>query len=87
MNVVHNEQQHRFEVSLGGATAFLAYQQAGERVVINHTEVPPQFEGQGIGGALVRAAVDHAHAQQLRVVARCPFARAYIQRHPELASP
>jgi predicted GNAT family acetyltransferase len=32
---------------------------------------------------LVRAAVNYARAHHLRVVPACPFARAYLQRHPE----
>jgi uncharacterized protein len=49
--------------------------------VLVHTEVKPELEGQGIGAELVRSALDYARRQNLRVVPRCPFAAAYIQRH------
>ena len=94
MEVVHNAAQHRFELHPDGIegqagpdadVAFLVYDQRGGRMILVHTEVPARFEGRGLGGMLVRAAVEYARAQQLRVVPLCPFARAYLQRHPEYA--
>jgi len=51
-----------------------------------HTEVPPEHEGQGYGGALAKAALDYARAEKLRVIPTCPFVRAYVKRHPEYAA-
>jgi predicted GNAT family acetyltransferase len=50
-----------------------------------HTEVPPALRGRHLGDTLVKAAFDHARAERLRVVAVCPFVRAYLRKHPELA--
>jgi predicted GNAT family acetyltransferase len=54
--------------------------------VLVHTAVPPELEGQGIGGTLVRAALERAASEGLTVVPLCPFARGWLQRHPEAAS-
>jgi predicted GNAT family acetyltransferase len=83
VNVVNNEARHRFELTLDEGVAFLTYDQRHETLVLIHTEVPGQFEGRGFGGLLVRTAVEYARAHGLRVVPQCPFARAYLQRHPE----
>jgi hypothetical protein len=56
-NVVRdNKQEGRFEMSLGeGKVAFIQYAEAVEGVVeLMHTGVPEEFEGQGIGGKLVK---------------------------------
>ena len=37
----------------------------------------------GVGSRLIRAALDSARDQGLRVVPQCPFVRAFIERHPE----
>ena len=62
-----------------------AYQRRGDRVVFTHTEVDPDAEGGGVGGTLVRGALDDVRAHGLRVVPRCPFVRAWIERHPDYA--
>jgi uncharacterized protein len=52
-------------------------------VTFLHTEIDPPFEGRGLGSKLARGALDDVRAQGFRVVARCPFIAAYIERHPE----
>jgi predicted GNAT family acetyltransferase len=34
---------------------------------------------------LIRAALDFAHFNQLKVVPVCPFVQAYLKKHPEAA--
>lgn len=57
----------------------------GSAVVLVHTGVEEGFEGQGVGGALVRAAVDELAAAGRVVRPDCPFARAWLERHPDHA--
>lgn len=83
LTVCHNPLDGRFEVEKDGHLAVLEYRLQGERMIITHTGVPPALEGQGIGSRLARAALDHARAQEWRVVALCSFVAAYIQKHPE----
>lgn len=85
VEVVNNAETHRFELTFDDGVAFLVYELRGDHIVLVHTEVPKAFEGRGCGSMLVRAAVDYARAHHLRVVPACPFARAYLQRHPEYA--
>ena len=54
-----------------------------ERIVFFHTEVRPEYEGQGLGGRLAAHALDSALASGRAVVALCPYIKAYVQRHPE----
>jgi hypothetical protein len=50
-----------------------------------HTEVPKALEGRGIGSGLIRGVLDAARSEGLKVKPVCPFAKAYIERHPEYA--
>jgi predicted GNAT family acetyltransferase len=43
------------------------------------------MEGHGVGGRLVTAAVDRAAGEKLTLVPLCPFARDWLERHPEVA--
>ncbi len=74
----------RYEIRDGDRVLGLAaYQHRGDQVVFTHTEVDPQAEGSGLGGRLVRAALDDVRAKGLQVVPRCSFVRGWIERHPE----
>ena len=83
--VSDNAAEHRFERETEHGTAVLAYRRDGDRLLLTHTEVPEPDEGAGHGGALVRAAFDHARREGLRVVPICPFVAAWLQRHPDQA--
>ena len=85
--VVDNQHDHRFEADVGGHLAgFAEYVAQPGRIVFTHTEVDPAYEGQGVGSALARRALDDARAHgSLRVVPRCPFIRGWIDRHPDYA--
>jgi predicted GNAT family acetyltransferase len=83
VEVVRNEDEGRWEADLGGALALLTYDEREGKLYLLHTEVPPEAEGQGIGGKLVKAALEHARGAGLKVVPFCAFAKAYMQRHKE----
>ena len=73
----------RFEISVDGRIAFSKYLLAGEKIIIEHTEVPIELEGKGIATRIVRTALDYARAQKLKVMPLCPFTAGFIHRHPE----
>lgn len=56
----------------------------GERVFF-HTGVAEEFAGQCLASVLVRAAVDHAVAEGLKLVPVCPYVAAWLPKHPEYA--
>jgi hypothetical protein len=84
-DVIDLPEQGRFELDADGHVAELAYRVVGDRLVLIHTEVPVALGGRGIGGRLVRAAVERAAADGLTIVPRCPFARRWLERHPDEA--
>jgi hypothetical protein len=48
--------------------------------------VPEALGGHGIGGQLVQAAVAYAAASGMTIVPLCPYARSWLERHPEQAA-
>ena len=84
-NVRDNSAQHRFELDAEGHIAFSEYRRANGVLTIMHTEVPKALEGRGIGSGLIRGVLDTARSEGLKVKPVCPFAKAYIERHPEYA--
>jgi predicted GNAT family acetyltransferase len=84
--VVDDQAAARLEVRAGGELAELVYRRNGNRLVLVHTEVPEDMGGRGIGGQLVQAAVAKAVESGMTVVPLCPYARSWLQRHPDEAA-
>jgi predicted GNAT family acetyltransferase len=84
-DVRHNPDQHRYEAQLDDEPAgFTAYLLGGGTITFTHTEVDPAFEGNGVGSAIARFALDDVRAAGDRtVIAQCLFIKAWIERHPE----
>jgi uncharacterized protein len=90
VEIVDNPERGRFELleegRLIGMAAYAvvpASDSEAERIVFYHTEVRPEYEGQGLAGRLAAHALDAAVAAGRTVVALCPYIRAYLRRHPE----
>ncbi|WP_205757828.1 GNAT family N-acetyltransferase, partial [Lactobacillus crispatus] len=52
-----NPALQRFEMDVGGATAFANYRLTDGAVIITHTETPRALRGQGIASQLVEGAL------------------------------
>ncbi|MUL40742.1 N-acetyltransferase [Streptomonospora sp. PA3] len=86
IEVADAPERKRYEARTGGAVAgFAEYQLTDQLAVFTHTEVDPAYEGQGVGGALVRGALDDVRTRGLAVLPVCPFVKSWIQRHPDYA--
>jgi uncharacterized protein len=84
--VVDDPTRSQFEILVDGRPAGLAaYRLRPKSIVFLHTEIADEYEGKGLGGVLVRAALDSARARGLQVVPSCPFVRGWIERHPDYA--
>jgi predicted GNAT family acetyltransferase len=81
--VVDNAAQQRFELVVNGHIAATYYELHGNVITFVHTEVPPELGGQGVGSRLVKGALDQVRAKGFKVVAQCPFVKAYVEKHAE----
>lgn len=78
--------RHRYEIVVDGEpVGYAAYRDDARRRVFTHTRIDPEHEGQGVGSALARAALDDTRSHGLEVIPRCPFIAEFIDRHPEYA--
>lgn len=73
----------RFELEAGGVTAFMNYQRSSNVISLDHTETPVAARGRGLASQLVKGVLDEVRSRGLKIVPRCPFVRAYVERHPE----
>ena len=82
-DVVNNTAKQRYELAVDGHIAATYYTITGGVITFVHTEVPPELGGKGIGSRLIRGALDQVRAGGLKVIAQCPFVKAYIEKHPD----
>ena len=83
VEVIERPEAGRFELDFPGGQAFAIYRSDGDRIVVTHTEVPPAFNGRGLGSQLAEGIFRIARASGRRVVPRCSFVAAWAHRHPD----
>jgi predicted GNAT family acetyltransferase len=83
--VTDNQDDSRLEIKADGHLAELIYRTRAGRLIVVHTEVPEALGGRGLGGELVQAAIRKAATEGMTLVPLCPFARSWLERHPDEA--
>lgn len=84
VTVRHDPAEHQYELVVGDEIAGRAvYEDRGDVRVFLHTEVDDRFEGRGLAGRLVGAALDHTRNERRTVEPQCPYVRSFIGKHPE----
>jgi predicted GNAT family acetyltransferase len=62
----------------------LTYSREGKAITLIDTAIQDEIRGQGVGAALVQAAITFTGDTHLEVKVECPWATEYLQRHPDL---
>jgi predicted GNAT family acetyltransferase len=74
----------RYVAVVDGFEAEMTFSKAGtSRIIIDHTGVPKELAGKGVGLALVERGVLDARAAGITIIPLCPYAKAQIGKHPE----
>lgn len=85
--IKHEEKEKKgvFFTEEGGKriAELLYFRSAPGRITVYHTEVDESLRGHGVGGRLVAAAVEYARANDLKIIATCPYAHKLMTRTPE----
>lgn len=74
----------RFELSVDGKLAGIAeYQDTASERAFVHTEIYPDFAGQGYGRLLIQTALDTTRDQGFGILPMCPMVLHFVQSRPE----
>lgn len=64
--------------------ATLKYDKQGkDDITFTHTDVPPVFQGKGVGSKLAKFAFDFARENSLKVTCQCHFLAHYYKNHKD----
>ncbi len=83
LSITHDTAAGRFGAVVDGLACECDYRLQGGVMWLTHTGVPAALGGRGIAAALVKAALDWARAQGLKVQPQCSYVAVYMRRHPE----
>jgi len=50
------------------------------KIIIDHTEVEAEMQGKNVGYSLVKAAVEYARNNDIKIIPLCPFAKAVFDK-------
>jgi len=83
IEVTHNPEEQRFELTVDGHLAVLDYIMFDDIMIFTHTGVPPEIEGSNSGVRLVVTGLEYAKGKGFGVRSKCWFVSKYLRRHPE----
>ena len=66
-----------------GKYAYLEYHVSADALYIDSTFVPEEYRGRGLADTLMKAAIEHAKDNKLKIVPVCSYAELFFERHPE----
>ena len=81
--LTNDESAGRYRLMRDGAeVGYVEYDRVGDHsILIKHTEVAREHEGQGLGALLVRDVLDDVRRQGKTAIPICPYALNYIRKH------
>ncbi|MCZ4271801.1 GNAT family N-acetyltransferase [Maritalea porphyrae] len=81
-----DNQRGRFFADLGeGHQAEMTFVRNNNQMIVDHTRVPKEFEGQGIAAKLVIAGVEFARQNKRKIVPVCSYVVMQFKRHKDWA--
>lgn len=83
VQVHHNKEQQRFEITIDDETALASYSIEGNMMIFTHTKTPPALQGNGLASKIAQNALDYARAYNYQVKPACSFFRDFIASSPE----
>ena len=67
-DVIDNQKENRFELSVDGSLAIAEYRISGDTIYFTHTETPWALQGRGVASKLIHAALTSARDRGLKVI-------------------
>lgn len=57
------------------------FARTGDRWLIEHVEVDPEYSGQGIGYKLLKVVIDNARYEHMKVTPVCEYAKSVFEKN------
>jgi len=81
--VIHEKESERFVINLEGNEVYVEYTMTGNEINLYHTFTDPALRGKGLAAQVVRAALEFAKENNLKVIPTCSYVQAFIAKNKE----
>lgn len=87
LDLVHDKENQVFTLDMNGEMAKVEYTLQGNTMYLNHSEVPYNLRGKGIGKVLVEKTFEKLTQEGYTAVPVCSFIKAVAKRSPNIVIP
>ena len=84
MDVIHDQETQEFYLQIDHEKCLMDYTIVDEHTLdFYHTFTPIGLRGHGYAAMVVKAALDYAAENHLKVIPTCSYVKAFISQHKE----
>lgn len=84
--IIHEKENKRFVIYLDGKEVYVEYTLTDKEINLFHTYTDPVLRGKGLAAQVVRAALEFAKENNLKVIPTCSYTQAFITKNSEYKS-
>ena len=81
--VIHEKENERFVIYLDGSGVFVEYSLDDININLHHTYTHPELRGKGLAAHVVRAALEFAKENNMKVIPTCSYVQAFLGKNEE----
>ena len=76
--VIHDKTKERFIIVIDRSESLVDYSIEGNKMNLYHTYTHPNLRGKGLAAQVIKAALEYAKKNNLKVIPGCSFVQAFI---------
>lgn len=81
--VFHEKENERFVIYAEGNEVYVEYTMRNNIIDLQHTYTHPVLRGKGLAAQVVRAALEFAKENKLKVIPTCSYVQSFIAKNDE----
>jgi len=81
--VIHEKENERFVIYAEGNEVYVEYKMEEKEINLYHTFTHPALRGKGLAAHVVRAALEFAKENNLKIIPTCSYVQAFIAKNNE----
>jgi len=81
--VIHEKENQRFVIYTDANEVYVEYKMEEKEINLYHTFTHPALRGKGLAAQVVRAALEFAKKNNLKVIPTCSYVQSFIAKNAE----